>query len=176
MSREDVRFAAAELKNEATEAFSRAYALESWWRAKRRAERAATGSGQNPNPNFCACRQDCEAHPRSWSRERFLETSGQAPEHRALFCAKDQGQAPNSSRDPQGNATQARLVVSKGYGKSNPPPSEGVCTPFGSLSWPPFGKSVPRMALGRRLSLRVPLYVDTGHLSYHVTAAILFPL
>jgi hypothetical protein len=40
MNRDDVRFAAAKLKGEASEAFSRAYALESWWRAKRRAERA----------------------------------------------------------------------------------------------------------------------------------------
>jgi hypothetical protein len=43
MSRDDVRFAAAKLKDQATEAYTRAYALESWWRAKRRAERAATG-------------------------------------------------------------------------------------------------------------------------------------
>jgi hypothetical protein len=41
MYRDDIRFAAAKLKDEATEAFSRAYALESGWRAKRRAERAA---------------------------------------------------------------------------------------------------------------------------------------
>jgi hypothetical protein len=43
MNRDDVRFAAAKLKDEAAEAYTRAYALESWWRAKRRAERAATG-------------------------------------------------------------------------------------------------------------------------------------
>jgi hypothetical protein len=43
MSREDVRYAAAKLKDEATEAFSRAYALESWWRAKQRVARAKKG-------------------------------------------------------------------------------------------------------------------------------------
>jgi hypothetical protein len=43
MNRDDVRFAAAKLKHEGAEAFTRAYELESWWRAKRRAERAATG-------------------------------------------------------------------------------------------------------------------------------------
>jgi hypothetical protein len=41
--RADVRFAASKLKDEAGEAYTRAYALESWWRAKRRAERAAIG-------------------------------------------------------------------------------------------------------------------------------------
>jgi hypothetical protein len=39
MSRDDVRLAAAKLKAETAEAYSRAYALESWWRSKRRAER-----------------------------------------------------------------------------------------------------------------------------------------
>jgi hypothetical protein len=42
MGRDDVRFAASKLKAESVEAFSPAYELESWWRAKRRAERAAT--------------------------------------------------------------------------------------------------------------------------------------
>jgi hypothetical protein len=43
MSRDDVRFAANKLKDEAAEAYTRAYALESWWRAKRRVERAKKG-------------------------------------------------------------------------------------------------------------------------------------
>jgi hypothetical protein len=41
MNRDDVRFAANKLKAEGTEAYTRAYELERWWRAKRRAERAA---------------------------------------------------------------------------------------------------------------------------------------
>jgi hypothetical protein len=36
-------FAASKLKDEAVEAFTKAYALESWWRATGRAERAPTG-------------------------------------------------------------------------------------------------------------------------------------
>jgi hypothetical protein len=48
MSRDDVRLAAARLKAEAAEAYSRAYELEAWWRSKRRAERAWTGlTGKN---------------------------------------------------------------------------------------------------------------------------------
>jgi hypothetical protein len=43
MSRADVFFAADRLKAEATEAYLKADALSRWWRAKRRAERAATG-------------------------------------------------------------------------------------------------------------------------------------
>jgi hypothetical protein len=43
MNRDDVRFAADKLKSEATEAFTRAYELERWWRAKRRVERAKKG-------------------------------------------------------------------------------------------------------------------------------------
>ena len=34
MSHADVRFAAPKFKNEAAEAFSRAYALEAWWRKR----------------------------------------------------------------------------------------------------------------------------------------------
>jgi hypothetical protein len=40
MNRDDVRFAANKLKAEGSEAYTRAYELERWWRAKRRAERA----------------------------------------------------------------------------------------------------------------------------------------
>jgi hypothetical protein len=43
MSRADVRCAVALLKDEAAEAYTRAYELERWWRQKRRAERTATG-------------------------------------------------------------------------------------------------------------------------------------
>jgi hypothetical protein len=43
MNRDDVRFAAAELKGEAAEAYTRAYELERWWRAKRRVECAKKG-------------------------------------------------------------------------------------------------------------------------------------
>jgi hypothetical protein len=43
MNRDDVRFAVSKFKSEATEAYTRAYELERWWREKRRAERAATG-------------------------------------------------------------------------------------------------------------------------------------
>jgi hypothetical protein len=44
MTRDDVRFAASKLKAEGAEAYTRAYESERWWRAKRRAERAAAGA------------------------------------------------------------------------------------------------------------------------------------